>query len=127
MRFLWLCLALLVSAQPAEDTHGEIEVFWPTYEGTFPTTPSSVIGLVRWPLVAMEKKGKVDITIILDDTIEIAQQERSACSGNGRGEKRGVGVHGEGSRNVGRIRRDDTHTHTHTHRHTHITSGSGSL
>jgi len=71
------------------------------------------------PLVAMEEKGKVDITIILDDTIEIAQQERSACSGNGRGEKRGVGVRGEGSRNVGRIRRDDTHTHTHTHIDTH--------
>ena len=66
------------------------------------------------PLVAMEEKGNVDITIILDDTIETAQQERSACSGNGTGEKRGVGVRGEGSRNVGRIRRDDTHTHTKT-------------
>ena len=37
----------------SQDTHGEIEVFWPTYEGTFPTTPSSVIGLVRWVCVCV--------------------------------------------------------------------------
>ena len=41
----------LTDSDNVQEDPGEIEVFWPVYEGTFPITPSSVIGLVRWPPV----------------------------------------------------------------------------
>jgi hypothetical protein len=41
----------LTDSDNVQEDPGEIEVFWPVYEGTFPITPSCVIGLVRWPPV----------------------------------------------------------------------------
>ena len=57
-----LLRGLTVWAEWQEDSApGEIEVFWPAYEGIFPVTPSSVIGLVRWPPVLARARNDISL------------------------------------------------------------------
>ena len=70
----------LTDSDNVQENPGEIEIFWPIYEGTFPITPSSVIGLVRWPPVLV----LVPTAVTGDPSTPRATSPSTVARGRGR-------------------------------------------
>ncbi len=52
---------------PLDEGIDPIDVFWPVYEGAFAVTPSSAVGRITWPTLALGSLANVTIEIEHDE------------------------------------------------------------